>query len=475
MDLWFLLGLLIGLSCLGWYWFYSNSALKPLKRGWRVTTPFGRPDRLRQIIANHRQTNQALQAELLDLQQLFEVAPIGFLKIDEDNQLICCNVKACQLLSIEHFKPQQPRLMLELVRSYELDALIEQTRQAQTSCQSEWLFHPVDADYAKLSRQQSRPLRGHGFPMANRCVGVFLESRAETVMLAHQRDRWIADVAHELKTPLTSIRLVAETLQARLEPPARDWVERLLGETIRLSNLVQDLLDLNQLQAHPTARLSLKPVDLARLIQSAWVSLEPLAREKHIQLDYVGPERLLIQADEARLHRVLLNLLDNSVKYSPSQQHVRVQLDLIPVAATAIDRPIPAPAVAPHDVHLEIIDAGPGFPNDALPFVFERFYRADPSRTRHSSGKSSFVADSTESALTASTSSRSPQESFLPQPNTGNGLGLAIVRQIVEAHQGTVTASNHPDTGGAWLQVFLPWQPLDEEGDGKKEKGKSSL
>ncbi|NJR71510.1 MAG: HAMP domain-containing histidine kinase [Synechococcales cyanobacterium CRU_2_2] len=94
--------------------------------------------------------------------------------------------------------------------------------------------------------------------------------------------------------------------------------------------MVQDLLDLNQLQAHSAAHLTLKTIDLTRLIQSAWIGLEPLAREQQIQLDYVGPECLLVQADEARLHRVLLNLLDNSIKYSPAQQCIRIQVSLAP-------------------------------------------------------------------------------------------------------------------------------------------------
>ncbi|MBF2027544.1 MAG: PAS domain-containing sensor histidine kinase [Oscillatoriales cyanobacterium C42_A2020_001] len=455
MDVRFLLGLLTGVAIAIWC-HYQTSKSTDLSPTWldRVFSPFTRPARMAKAIALQKRVSQELHDELEALQQLFQVAPVGFLKVDEENQLISCNARACELLSLEPREPQKPRLLLELVRSYELDDLIEQTRQAAKPCQNEWLFHPVDADYAKLSQQQSRPLRGYGFPLANGCVAVFLESREEAVLLTQQRDRWISDVAHELKTPLTSIRLVAETLQSRLEPPTRDWVERLLRETVRLSNLVQDLLDLNQLQGQSTARLKLKPVDLARLIQSVWVSLEPVARKKQIQLDYVGPEQLLIQADEARLHRVLLNLLDNSVKYSPTQQRIRIQLGL-----TSTE-----PASA-QQVHLQIIDAGPGFPEGALPFVFDRFYRADPSRARNVAGVAGASTDSTinTTAPDLFQKSRSLEEPDVAQANSGNGLGLAIARQIVEAHQGTVIARNHPDTGGGWLQVFLPWHPLDPE------------
>jgi len=454
---WFLLGLLTGLVIWLGGWLRQKARLAQEIRElypeqWNSSSL--RPFRVSRLIATQKQLNQSLQNQLNVSQYLLHIAPIGFLQVDEENQLMFCNDRACQLLHLEQSKPEKPRLLLEVVRSYELDDLIEQTRHAQKNCQSEWLFHPVDADFAKLTRQQSQTLRGYGVPLSRGWVGIFLESREEAIMLTRQRDRWISDVAHELKTPLTSIRLVAETLQSRLDPPAREWVERLLREAIRLSNLVQDLLDLNQLQAQPNTQLVFKTIDLAKLVQSAWLSLEPLAQEKQIQLDYVGPEQLLTQADEARLHRVLLNLLDNSIKYSPPHQHVRVEVGLSPSQ----------PDSDGQQVHIQIIDAGVGFPDDALPFVFERFYRADPSRTR---GISEFNAPTKlgTSPKSGDSSNLLPGKQLGQMPmeftqfNNGNGLGLAIVHQIVDAHQGSVIASNHPETGGAWLQVFLPWRP----------------
>jgi two-component system phosphate regulon sensor histidine kinase PhoR len=450
MNVGFLLGLGVGLALFGWYWLRLNQKLRRVVQQLRpdlLSLPFSSTYRLTRAIAAYQQAHWNLEQDLQDLQHLVQVAPIGFLQVDEDNQLLSCNPKACELLSLQNYQTAPPRLLLELVRSYELDALVEETRQTQKPCQSEWLFHPVNADFTKLSQQQSRPLRGYGFPLAEGRIGVFLESREETVKLAQQRDRWISDVAHELKTPLTSIRLVAETLQSRIDSPAREWVTRLLQETIRLSNLVQDLLDLNQLQAHPTTRLTCKLIDLVPLIHSAWLSLEPLARTKQVQLDYIGPDQLMTQGDEAWLYRALINLFDNSIKYSPPHQNIQVRLQLQSAVESA---PIP-------EIQLDIIDAGPGFPDSALPFVFERFYRADPSRTRHG------IADS---------GPKSPEPSYFNDPatatssqQTGNstGLGLAIVKQIVEAHQGKVSASNHPETGGAWLQIRLPQHPMDQQ------------
>lgn len=457
MEIWVLIGLLMSLAFLEWRWLRLNAKLWRIVQKWRPDAPvaFSSTSRLTRAIAAYQEAHFSLQTELQSLQALFQLAPIGFLQVDEDNQLLACNSKACELLSMQTYFPGRPRLLLELVRSYELDALIEETRNAQQPCQSEWVFHPVDPDYAKLSQKQPRPLKGHGIPLPDGCIAVFIESREQVVRLTQQRDRWISDVAHELKTPLTSIRLVAETLQSRLEPPTRDWVDRLLNETIRLSSLVQDLLDLNQLEMQPSARLTLKTVDLPRLVQSAWLSLEPLAREKQLQLDYVGCDRLLILADEARLHRVLLNLLDNSIKYSPTQQHIRVQVSLTQANQTGVADN------TNQQVHLEVIDAGSGFPEAVLSQVFDRFYRVDPSRTRPT-GREIPALPSDESiaapTLAVQKVEKSWKQNFF-QANSGTGLGLAIVRQIVEAHQGSVKASNHPETGGAWIEVFLPLKP----------------
>jgi len=436
---WFLLGLLVGLVLLGWHHMQLNfrlrrliQALKPDALNWSLSSSTAR---LTREIASYVQEQEERSKELEDWRQLSQISPTGFLWVDEDNQLIQCNPQALKLLGVQN-PPSQPRLLLELVRSYELDQLIEQTREAGEPRQKDWTFYPVLADASVLSQQSPRPLRGYAFPLQQGHVGIFLENRQEAVSLAQQRDRWISDVAHELKTPLTSIRLVVETLQLRLEPPLLDWADRLLKETIRLSNLVQDLLDLSQLESHPAPKLALRTVDVARLIKSTWLNLEPLARRKQLQLDYVGPDQLLMQADESRLHRVLLNLLDNSIKYSPSLETIKVKLDLQPATDSADGQ----------QVTLDIIDAGPGFPDSAIPHVFERFYRADPSRTRGNAEFGNAIIDSAR-----------PSETSV-MTNSGSGLGLAIVRQIVEAHGGSVKASNHPETGGAWLQVCLPYR-----------------
>ncbi len=329
--LWFLLGLGSGLAVLVGY--HANLTFK-LKRAVRDLQPevlgwsLSSTSQLARAIAAQLQNQRTLEQDLDTWKQIFQICPFGFIQVDEDNQLTGCNPRALALLHINVYQQDEPRLLLELVRSYELDELIDEARRLGKPWKQDWIFNPVSTEQSQLAKQQPQPLRGYAFPLLDGSVGVFLEDRQEATALAQQRDRWISDVAHELKTPLTSIRLVAETLQARLDFPLRTWIDRLLSETLRLSDLVQDLLDLSRLQASPTATLNPQTVNLPELILSAWTSLEPITHQKRLRLDYRGPSTLLMHVDKSRIHQVLLNLLDNSIKYSPQQQAIQVRLSL---------------------------------------------------------------------------------------------------------------------------------------------------
>ncbi|MER3433649.1 MAG: PAS domain-containing sensor histidine kinase [Leptolyngbya sp. ERB_1_1] len=417
---WFLAGLAIGILPFVLYRGQLSARINRLAKDLspdEAAVDLSVTSRLSMMMVHHQAQIEQLERTAETWKQILNLSPIGYLQVDEENQLIWCNPAAVQMLGIHQSDDYAPRLLLEMVRSYELDSLIEKARDRDQPHQREWVFYPISADAEDLSQARSVPIRGLAFPLLEGEVGVYLENRQEAMNLAHQRDRWTSDVAHELRTPLTSIRLVAETLQPRLDPPNRQWIDRLLNETIRLSRLVQDLLDLSQLDLNPSQRLRLTSIDLVKLIYSTWESLEPLACEKQVRFHYSGLESVMIRADEARMYRVFLNLLDNSLKYSPVQGIVRVETTLQEHSKPRIQ--------------IDVIDAGEGFPEDAINHVFDRFYRADVSRARQSQGQEA------------------------SQLTSGNGLGLAIVRQIVEAHHGTVRAQNHPN-GGAWLQLVLP-------------------
>jgi two-component system, OmpR family, phosphate regulon sensor histidine kinase PhoR len=438
----FLGGLALGLALLFLYRWRLARLLQRRGQPVPLTTPFSVTTHLVRTIGDYQKTIGQLQADLRDWQRVVAHAPIGYLEVDTEDQLVWCNPQALQMLGIDSFSPTEPRLLLELVRSYELDELIAQTRGQQTGGQRDWTLNPASPDAVNLSTQQSYHLRGSALPLAQGHVGVVLENRQEAVLLRQQRDRWTSDVAHELRTPLTSIRLVAETLRSRVDPALQIWLDRLLKETIRLSNLVQEILDLSQLEALPLRPLKLHTTDLSQLVQTAWLSLEPLARSKQLQLDYQGPSYLALQADEARLHRVLINLLDNGIKYSPAQNFIQVQV-----------------ALEHEQINIDVIDSGCGFAEADLPFVFDRFYRADRSRTRSEPTSLSNPRFSGKDVMVVDPRPAQTELQTAELLSSGSGLGLAIVQQIVERHHGTIQARNHPITGGAWFHIQLPQSP----------------
>lgn len=423
----FLLGLGLGIG--GWFW-QQNQLNRKLRQmlDWsqadeaEVSLPL--VSQLRRKIAQANQQCLDLEAQLRFQEHILQVAPVGYLQVDEENQLLWWNQQARQLLQVQRWEPGQVRLLLELVRSYELDQLIEQTRHKQRPSVKEWVFHPACSDAAAMGGVRSLALQAYSWPLPKGQVGVFLENQQPLLELSQSHQRWVSDLAHELRTPLTSIRLVAEALHSRLEPPWSRWVDQLLPETNRLISLVQNWLELSQLEVDSSKSLKCKSLELRSLIFSVWQTLEPLAKQKQLTLIYSGADTVWIKADESRLYRVFLNLFDNSIKYSSAEAAIRVEVNLLPKED------------APEQVHIDIIDSGSGFLEADIPHVFERLYRGDPSRARQPSTGSS--------------------EEVTVSLTPGSGLGLAIVRQIVLAHGGTVKASNHPE-GGAWLEIELPF------------------
>ena len=226
------------------------------------------------------------------------------------------------------------------------------------------------------------------------------------------RNAFVADVSHELRTPLTVIKGTVETLQAGAlddltgRGPLLASMER---ETDRLIRLVQDLLVLVRAEAG-TLSFHLQPVDLARLAVDRCDHLASLASVRGITFHVRCQSALCASAlgDPDRLSQVFDNLLDNAVRYSPDGATVTVEL-------------------RPGDRLWEcaVRDRGPGIAADHLPLVFERFYRADPSRDRQRGGA---------------------------------GLGLAIARALIEAQGGRITAECPPE-GGTILRFTLPADP----------------
>jgi two-component system, OmpR family, phosphate regulon sensor histidine kinase PhoR len=437
----FLGGLAIGLGF--WYWSFRRwqHQLSQLVRQFpkeTVSTEMPLQVRLIKAVQSQQEAEQSLQQRLQTWQDVLQASPLGYLEVDGDDYMYWHNRKAAELLNIElrRYGLLVRRSLLQVVRSYELDQLIESVRTSQSALCRDWTFHAVqNPQHAK-----DFPIRGYGFPLSDGHVGVYLEDRWEAAELSAERDRWTSDVAHELKTPLTSIRLVAEMLQSAADPTLRPWMDRLIQETLRLSALVQDILELSQITFQNAQALRLVEVDLSKLIQSAWVTLEPLAQSKNLSLYFDGPDRCPIRADENRLLRVFMNLIDNGIKFSEVDQAISIYV--YPNVSPFADEP----DAQIKGTQIDVIDSGVGFPEDSLSHVFKRFYKADPAREYRAEDRT----------LNASTALATPDDvSSRTTTGGGSGLGLAIAHQIVTAHGGMIEAKNHPEQGG-WISIWLP-------------------
>jgi signal transduction histidine kinase len=239
-----------------------------------------------------------------------------------------------------------------------------------------------------------------------------LESRA-TALAASDRARrqLLADVSHELMTPLSAIRGYVETLGMADVPLDQDTRKRYLDiveqETHKLEAIIGDLLDLARLEGGGD-RLKAEPVAVEDLFKRIADRHEPSLRDRNISLQTdVAPGTPRILGDAGRLEQALQNLAANAIRHTPENGIVRL-------------------SASPHEsgVHVTVRDTGPGIPAEHLSRVFDRFYKVDASR-----------------AGTAVPS--------------GSGLGLSIVRAIIERHGGTVAAANAPD-GGAMFELRLP-------------------
>jgi len=225
----------------------------------------------------------------------------------------------------------------------------------------------------------------------------------------HLKDEFLATVSHELRTPLNAILGWARMLGAKQLPPdrAEHAVAVIERNAAALAHLIDDLLDVSRIVAG-TLQLAPQPVDLAAVAQAAVDTVRTLAVAKHVQVAF-SPDRLAIETvsgDPGRLQQVIWNLLANAIKFTPDGGCVGL-------------------FIAPSNDHMEVrvVDTGQGISPVFLPHVFERFRQADSATTeRHS----------------------------------GLGLGLAIVRQIVELHGGTVHAASEGEGRGATFTVRLP-------------------
>jgi two-component system phosphate regulon sensor histidine kinase PhoR len=266
---------------------------------------------------------------------------------------------------------------------------------------------PHDVLNAETTLTQEHTYRVFINPAAEVGVIILFLDVTDSLKAEQMRRAFTANVSHELKTPLTSISGYAEMLLTGLAKPAdmTFFAGKIKAESDRMAVLVDDILFLSKLDETENRTRAYEECDLRMLSKEAMDARRELAAAAGVQLEQTGDEPVLVRANKLLLYEMLLNLIDNAIKYN-------IQKGLVTVDVTREN----------NGSCITVADTGIGIPEKHLPQVFERFYRADTSRSRKTGG---------------------------------TGLGLSIVKHIVQYHNGTVTIKSAVNKGTA-VRVNLP-------------------
>jgi two-component system, OmpR family, phosphate regulon sensor histidine kinase PhoR len=355
-------------------------------------------------LSAHVSTREArIAREGAELAVLLDAISEGLLQIDSGGRIVRANPAARELLGLPRHAIGQ--LIATHIRQAELRSILARAV-AGTAIPA--------AEIALEDRRiivSAHPLAAAGDRTAGTVVA-FVDL-TEVRRLESVRRDFVANVSHELKTPLTSIRGYVETLLADPDLPAelqRPFLEVVQKNAERLQHIVDDLLDLSRLESGGW-RPELQDVNVVDVIQDVWSSCAERADSKHIS--FSPPDGApVVRADPGGLRQIFSNLLDNAVRYTP--EGGRIEVRATPAAPSGNGRTLHAAEVSAKYIALEVRDTGAGMPSDALPRIFERFYRADPARSR---------------------------------AEGGTGLGLSIVKHLVESMGGDVAAESELGKG----------------------------
>ncbi|HUL50715.1 MAG TPA: ATP-binding protein [Gemmatimonadales bacterium] len=339
-----------------------------------------------------------VRREREEMQTLIESMTEGVLAADATGNVVTVNSAARQLLGMTAGTvPIPPPPLGEWFHDKQARELV---RDAFTG--NEIVQRELDLDGRSLL-VTTRSLPNGG------ALLVFRDVSALRRLEAVRRD-FVANVSHELKTPLTSIAGYAETLAAETEPASQlhGFAETILSNARRMQRLVDDLLDLSRIESggwKPSKQL----VDVALAAEDAWSAFADRARAQQVRFDVVTtPNAETVLADPDALRQIFVNLFDNALRHTKSGGSITVR---------ALD--------SADGVTLDVEDTGSGMAPEHLPRIFERFYRADASRSR---------------------------------AEGGTGLGLSIVKHLVEGHRGRVSATSALGRGTT-ISLFFPGEP----------------
>lgn len=241
---------------------------------------------------------------------------------------------------------------------------------------------------------------------------ISIEDLTELRRLERVRRDFIANISHELRTPLASVRLLAETLEEAIDTDperAQEFVEKIENEVQHLSSLVTELLELARIESGQMP-MTIEPVGAEQLVREVMARMLPLAQRHRVTLrTEIAQGETQVAADSKQIARVLVNLVHNAIKFTPSGGEVVIGTRAQEEGRTQ---------------QFFVRDTGVGIRPEELPRIFERFYKADRARSK---------AD------------------YIGPGGGGSGLGLAIARHVVEAHGGRISAQSVPGQGSAFL------------------------
>ena len=313
----------------------------------------------------------------------------GVIAVDGDHKIELLNDAARRMLGVASSPVGEP--LIEFVRVPEVFALIDSDEAASAEVE----LHGGVKTLIRVA---------HKYGGAGRVL--LLEDVTTVRKLETVRRDFVANVSHELRTPVAVIRANAETLLsgAKDDPAmASRLMDGLHRNAERLARILADLLDLSRLDAGQY-RLEVSPVQVRALAEQSLTAVEPQAAKREVEVKLAIAEDLAVAADPKALDQILVNLIDNAIKYTQPAGHVWVE------AKPDVDA-----------VRIEVRDDGPGIAPKHRERVFERFYRADPSRSREAGG---------------------------------TGLGLSIVKHLVESMDGEVGVEPNAPTGSIfWLRL----------------------
>ena len=291
---------------------------------------------------------------------------------------------------------------IEVIRNPKIVEIIDHA--VKSSCR-------LDSCEIKIVSPEEKVLSVHATPVLKdkKPEGAILvfHDKTNVQRLEKIRQDFVANVSHELKTPIASIKGYAETLlEGALNDPenAQPFLKIIYDDSERIAALIDDLLNLSKIESGKL-KMNLKSLDLFPIIEKVVKSMRPQSFEKSIHIDIETPEKCSpILADGTRMTQVFCNLIDNAIKYNRTNGKIRVK-------------------VAEDDkrVKIRISDNGIGIPRADLPRLFERFYRIDKGRSRELGG---------------------------------TGLGLSIVKHIIMAHDGEITVKSTLGQGTTFTMIF---------------------